>query len=132
MAIDPARFPADDAQSLIADIPTPAMPAWSPDGTRLAYLWDAGAGWELWVVGRAGDGARRLSTGAVLTQVDWSPDGVQVVFTQRVEGGSAIAVAAADSGSVRRLTDGPRDRSPQWSPDGTTISCISGRAGQLD
>ena len=56
------------AQSLIADIPTPAMPVWSPDGSSIAYLWDAGAGWELWVTGTDGTGARRVATDSVLAR----------------------------------------------------------------
>lgn len=128
-----ARNSTDDAgQSIIADIPTPAMPAWSRDGTRIAYLWDDGAGWELWVAGIDGSDRRRIAPDAVLSQIDWSADGSEVVYTRRVQGGAAIGVVSVSDSTIRPLTSGPRDRSPQWSPDGKSIAFISGRSGHLD
>lgn len=119
------------ASHLIADIPTPAMPVWSPDGSAVAYLWDDGAGWELWVV-TIGDEPRRLAVGATLHQIDWSAAANVIAFTVLVEGGSAIAICDPHSGDLRQITSGPRDRSPQVSPDGALIAFISGRAGAND
>jgi len=119
------------AQSLIADVPTPAMPAWAPDSSAVAYLWDDGAGWEVWVAGAAGQGVRQLTTGAILSAIDWTPDGSEIVFVRRVQGGSAIA-AVNLAGEVRSLTTGPRDRSPQVAPDGESVAFLSGRAGAFD
>jgi dipeptidyl aminopeptidase/acylaminoacyl peptidase len=119
------------AQSLIADVPTPAMPAWAPDGSAVAYLWDDGAGWELWLAGAAGQGVRQLATAAVLSAIDWTPDGTEIVFVRRVDGGSAIA-AVNLVGDVRQITTGPRDRAPQVSPNGETVSFLSGRTGAFD
>ncbi len=119
------------AQSLIADVPTPAMPAWAPDGSAVAFLWDDGTGWEVWVAGSAGHGARQLATGALLSAIDWTGDGAEIVFVRRVDGGSVIA-AVNLAGDVRQITSGPRDRSPQVSPDGSTIAFLSGRSGAFD
>ena len=119
------------SQSLIADVPTPAMPTWAPDGSAVAYLWDDGAGWEVWVAGAAGEGARQLATGALLSSIDWTRDGAEIVFVRRVEGGSAIA-AVNLAGELRQITIGPRDRSPQMSPDGSTVAFLSGKAGAFD
>jgi len=121
----------DASRHLIASIPTPAMPVWSPDVSSIAYLWDDGAGWELWTVA-IGAVPRRLATGAALAQIDWSSRGDAIAFTQRIDGGTAIAVCDPESGAVRRLTDGPRDRSPQFSPDGTTLAYIGGGSGSND
>jgi Tol biopolymer transport system component len=118
-------------QALIADIPTPAMPCWVPDGSAVAYLWDDGAGWEVWIAGAAGQGARQLTTGALLSAINWTGDGAEIVFARRVEDGSGIA-AVNLVGEVRQITHGPRDRSPQVSPDGTTVAFLSGRAGAFD
>jgi dipeptidyl aminopeptidase/acylaminoacyl peptidase len=120
---------SDDVRALIADIPTPAVPVWAPDGTALAYLWDDGAGWELWVCDAGGANARRLAADAVLGQIDWGPG---IAYTRRVEGGTAIAVVDPASAETRAVTQGPRDRAPQWSPDGTTLAFLSGRAGAMD
>ena len=122
----------DPAQALIADIPTPALPVWSPDGQRIAYLWDDGVGWELWEVNSTGGQARRLATDAALSRCAWSPDGAEIVYTRQVVGGTALATLTLTTGVARALTPGPFDRAPRWSPDGGTIIFLSGRAGHVD
>ncbi len=124
-------WPTDAAQALIADIPTPALPCWSTNGTHLAWLWDAGAGWEVWVTDLGGV-PRRVATGAALAQPCWLGNARAILFTQRMAGGTRLAVVDVDTGAVRALTSGPHDRSGQISPDGTAVAFISGRAGALD
>jgi Putative zinc-finger/WD40-like Beta Propeller Repeat len=65
--------------------------AWSPDGTRLAYLVDAdGTGHlSLAVVGADGSGAALVSpTGSSsLSLATWSPDGLRVAYVQTTDAG---------------------------------------------
>jgi Tol biopolymer transport system component len=65
-------------------------PAWSPDGTRIAYSCriDGGAAdFEVCVMNADGTGVQQLTDNTVpdLT-VSWSPDGQQLVFHRRVLG----------------------------------------------
>lgn len=121
----------DTARALIADIPTPSAPVWSRDATALAYLWDDGAGWEVWVINAAGQNARRLASGALLDRMDWTLDG-EVLFTSRSPSGTSISAVHAETGEQRRITTGSSDRSPRCSPDGMSIAFLSGRAGHVD
>ena len=67
-------------------------------------------GGDLWIVGRDGGDARRLtSTPAVESDPHFSPDGKWIAFTSTRSGGPAVYVVSADGGEPRRLT---------WSPAG--------------
>jgi tricorn protease len=97
-------------------------PAWSPDGTRLAYFSDASGEYELHLAPQDGRGeARRLRPGGAgfYANLRWSPDSRKLAYTDNaqalwimdVESGTAEKVAAARVyGPVSSVTFG-------WSPD---------------
>jgi Tol biopolymer transport system component len=75
-----------------------AQPAWSPDGTAIAY-WEAGTGrtWVLVVRDLATDTTTRYAT--VSTTADtlaWTPDGSSIVAARCVRTGCALVLAARD------------------------------------
>jgi Tol biopolymer transport system component len=95
--------------------------AWSPDGSRIAFL----SGDSLDVVAAGGAGVTTLVTGIVpplsdLTGPVWSPDGSALAIAS----GSTIQVVPADgSGTAQVVFDEPGDNvNPSWSHDGTTIA----------
>jgi dipeptidyl aminopeptidase/acylaminoacyl peptidase len=59
-------------------------PAWSPDGTRIAFMRQCcffGPKMSgLWVLSLAGDSPRRIYPGRVLGKPVWSPDGSRIAF----------------------------------------------------
>lgn len=105
----------------------PQGPAFSPDGTRIAFY--SGKG-RIYVINRDGSGMRQL------TEPDptcgdfypaWSPDGTQIAYTHDCPGGG-IFVTPANGGESVRVTQGQQDLEPAWSPDGSRIAFT--RAGQ--
>ena len=93
------------------------QPAWSPDGTRIAFTSNRDGNPELYVMNRDGSGVRRLTTHpAIDTTPTWSPTGLQIAFTSDRSGSPAIYVVGNDGLNLRRIsTDSYCDR-PTWSP----------------
>ena len=128
--------------------PADVAPAWSPDGSRLAFLRDG----QLHVLAADGGEPEKvtdlpLGAGAPV----WSPDGERIAFTSPVDPGrpdrrqrpagrrrasttrptaagrygairSQLHVVDLASGDCRRLTDGDDAGQPAWSPDGRTVA----------
>lgn len=103
-------------------------PAWSPDGSRLAYartvVGEAGA--DIWVIDADGGEPTQLTAGpADDTHPTWSPDGRRIAFQSdqaRVAQYYDIHAIDADGGNRTLLTDnGPgeiSDTAPSWSSTG--------------
>ena len=132
-------------------------PAWSPDGTRVAYL--AGGRPEFGIRARvdevriigtdgqetttavaASDLAMLASTNGVRIvpedhqawKIAWSPDGTEIAVAVRVEGGEtswALLVAGGDGDDVRHL--GYVNSTPSWSPDGQRLAFARGEGNDM-
>ena len=98
-------------------------PAVSKDLVAFEYAGD------LWVVGRSGGSARRLTaTPGVETEPSFSPDGSLIAFTGTVGGNTDVYVVPAAGGDPKRLTYHPgADRVRGWSPDGKRVVFASAR-----
>jgi Tol biopolymer transport system component len=108
------------------------VPAWSPDGTTIAFERENGDQ-QLWVIDSRGSELRRLTAGRSDGGPTWSPDGSQIRFTRRTVGRTDFDTVAADGTGLRRLVLGqPNDASPAWSPDRASIAFVStDRAGNF-
>ena len=80
-------------------------------------------GGDLWIVGRDGGDARRLTAGVgEETLPAFSPDGMTVAFTGEYDGNKDVYVVPAAGGVPRRLTFHPADDFVMgWTPDGKKI-----------
>ncbi|NJD17777.1 MAG: protease [Gemmatimonadetes bacterium] len=87
--------------------------------THVAFAY----GGDLWVTGRDGGGAVRLtSTPAVESDPHFSPDGKWIAFTSNRSGNPDVYVVAAEGGEPRRLTWYPTPSEARgWTPDGTRV-----------
>lgn len=119
-ALAPAVFAQgeDLAETLLLQQPTV-----SKDHVVFVYARD------LWVAGRTGGMARRLtSDDGTESSPRLSPDGKWVAFTGQYEGNSDVYVIPVAGGAPRRLTWHPgSDRVVDWHPDGKRIAFVSGR-----
>ena len=112
-------------------------PAWSPDGSRVAFAGKQDGDWDIYVQsmsqdGSGGDGSApiRLTNGPSNDYYPtWSPDSKRIAFSSDRDGPPHIYVMNADGSDVTRLTSGDHwDREPAWSPDGEQIAFTSLRS----
>ena len=138
-AVDIYAMDADGSNQvrLTADPAFDLAPAWSPDGSRIAFSSRRDGDEELYVMNADGSNPQRLSHNPGLDQQPtWSPDGTRIAFTSdrdadpAIDGRDIYAMNAADGQGVVRLTNDPAyDAGPAWSPDGLRIAFASGRDG---
>jgi hypothetical protein len=106
-------------------------PAWSPDGSKIAFGSSRDGGWDIYVINADGSGLRRLTNHVARDDSPaWSPDGTKIAFTSDRDGDFEIHVMNEDGSGVRRVADHPaQDGDPSWSPDGRRIAFTSDRDG---
>jgi len=110
------------------------VPAWSPDGSRIAFQSNRTANNEIYLMNADGSDMVNLTNAPNSGGFDpaWSPDGNGIVFVSDRDGGPDIYMMDADGSGVTRLTEGPsHDWSPAWSTDGTKISFESDGDGRV-
>jgi Tol biopolymer transport system component len=112
-----------------------AYPAWSPDGTNIAFSSYRDGEPEIYVMNADGNGMNRLTTNQAHEWFgpSWSPDGTHIAFKSNRDGNDEIYVMNADGSGQTRLTNNPaNDREPSWSPDGLHIVFESDRDGDWE
>jgi YD repeat-containing protein len=110
-------------------------PAWSPDGTHLAYMAYRNGHWNICVMNADKTNVVDISSvGADDSSPTWSPDGKQIAFISKRDGHDHVYVMNADgSGSPQQLTFGTYDDAfPAWSPDGKQIAFSSFQTGHWE
>jgi TolB protein len=97
-----------------------AMPAVSPDGTRVAFASLARKG-GIDVLTLASRTVRRLTSTAGDIDPAWSPDGTRIAFARRLAGGGHKLMTVAASGGTPVAIAGGKGRRPDYAPDGKRL-----------
>lgn len=110
-------------------------PAWSYDGTRLAFNSKVNGNWDVYTMNVDGTDVRQVTVDPEndLSPV-WSPDGSQIAFESNRDGNVEIYVIGAQGGVARNISNLPLadDHGPTWSPDGQQLIFYSNREGNWD
>ncbi len=121
----------ENAQSALASPEPIISPAWSPNGSQLAYVSFESRKPVIYAHDVA-SGRRRLLANfrGSNSAPAWSPDGRQIAATLSRDGGSQLYLIDANGGEPRRLTQSSSiDTEPAFSPDGKNIYFVSDRGG---
>lgn len=120
-----------NAQTVVASNQPIISPAWSPDGTKIAYVSFEKKKPIIFV--------QSLTTGQRLTLASfkgnnsapsWSPDGTKLAIVLSHSANSQIYTINADGTGLKPLIkSGAIDTEPVWSPDGKWIYFTSDRGG---
>jgi Tol biopolymer transport system component len=119
------RFDGSNRQLLAENA---VRPAYSPDGTKLAYAGSGAGNGGVFVANADGSDPQRVSSRVVEFNghgPSWSPDGKRLVFASFTS--PEVVVASADGSGERVIADlGSRWvwSAPQWSPDGKLVAFV--------
>src|SRR3954452_20192667 len=121
----------ENAQSALASPEPVISPAWSANGTQLAYV-SFESRKPVVYVHEVASGRRRLLANfrGSNSAPAWAPDGRTLAVTLSREGGSQLYSIDAGGGEPRRLLQSSAiDPEPVFSPDGRSIYFTSDRGG---
>lgn len=117
---------------VVLSINEPIMsPAWSPDGSQLAYVTLEQGHAVVYVQSLATNQRKVLSNARGSNSAPvWAPDGKQLAVVLSRDGSPQIYLVRSDGTDLRRLTfSGAIDTEPSFSPDGQYLLFTSDRGG---
>jgi DNA-binding winged helix-turn-helix (wHTH) protein/Tol biopolymer transport system component len=110
-------------------------PAFSPDGSRVAFIWDGngpsnaqnGHGYDLYVKGLGAEATIRLTNRpSQFMNAAWSPDGTRLAFMRLAGPDTGLYVVSALGGTEKKIrmtrTAYSLATGVSWSPDGDSIA----------
>jgi hypothetical protein len=104
-------------------------PAWSPDGTKIAFTSDRGGNLDIYAIdacceeGDTNQSQQLTNDPPEDSDPAWSPDGTQIAFTHTAGTNADVYEMDADGSGKTRLTYSDAiEAHPTWSPDGKKIA----------
>jgi Tol biopolymer transport system component len=118
---------ADTASQLTADLSSDLNPAWSPDGSLIAFESDRSGNYDIWAIPASGGIPVQITTNAADDHhPTWFPDGSLIAFHSDRSGNTDIWTIPASGGIAVQITASTyTEVEPAWSPDGSTIAYVA-------
>ncbi len=126
----PVRFTMDPAPDV--------QPAWSPDGSALAFISERDGARRVWVAAirdgeRVGEPHPVTPSYMEALAPAWSPDGLSIAYVGWTGEGTEIWITSAEgTGVPRQVTRDAGALSVRWGPSGRTLVAIVGWEGETD
>jgi TolB protein len=120
------------ARAVVTSLEPLMSPAWSPDGTRIAYVSFEDKRSKVYIQNIVENKREKIAEyNGINSAPAWSPDGRQLALTLSKDGSPDIYVLDLGTRELRRLTRDPWiETEPSWSPDGKHIVFTSDRSGR--
>jgi uncharacterized repeat protein (TIGR01451 family) len=122
--------PADNALRLTNDPGNDTMPAWSPDGTRIAWASNRTGLFKIYLMDPDGTNVTQLTFGPGDDgHPEFSHDGTMIAFDSDRDGDSDIYTVPVTGGTPFQVQNQiANEKRPTWSPDDTEIAFDSDAA----
>jgi len=112
-----------------------AQPAFSPDGSRIAFTSNRTGDAEIFVMDADGTDVKQVTSNPVFQEFDpaFSADGSRIAFASDRDGNRELYVIRVDgSGQTRLTTTATNEEDPAFSADGSRLAFTSDRDGNRE
>jgi hypothetical protein len=122
------------SQRLVSDwLMEARRPAWSPDGSKIAFNVRSEAGYDIYTSDADGSGVTNITNSPQIdySRATWSPDSTRLAYgtTCGVNNNEICVLRIGENRPVNITNSAGQDYDPSWSPTSNQIAFVSDRDG---